>query len=130
MDWNQHHGNFMKTMHLLLGRVYLFYKNVIKERDDFMLFYYTVFAFSMFIVFYSWSIIICLRIFGIFELGLTFGIQIGLLAIILLPTMYYFFKNRDFYVSIMEEHGKTKFSWFDIVILFYILLSFSFMFLE
>lgn len=108
----------------LLRRIHWFYKNVIKETDEFMVFYYTIFAFSMFIVFYLWGLVILIeRKIGIdfleYDKMKYFLFALGIVGMI----MFYFWRKKKDWEKFFKE-SRLQFNKYDIAVLLYVVLSF------
>lgn len=103
----------MELIYSLCSKWQWFYVKVIKEKDPFMIYYYTVFASLMMIVLNIWNV-------GLYS-GEMFEVQIfkfdGLkylfpLIVILVPGIYFSFKNRENVERHINEHaskGETNF---------------------
>ena len=108
----------------LLIRIFWFYENIINERDDFMKFYYTVFAFSMFIVFYLWGGIIFLE--RTMDIDLLEYNKIKYFSFAVLITgafMYFFWRNRAKWERIFKKK-ELSFNLYDVGVISYIFFSF------
>ena len=108
----------------ILIRANWFYKEVVKEADHFMVFFYTIFAFSMFIVFYVWGIGLFLKrqlmgsefIFREWEMLLTGVIVIGL-------NLFLFWRERAKWEKLFKK-SDLKFNKYDIGVIIYVTLAF------
>lgn len=111
-------------------RNYWFYWNVIGEKDKIMTFYYSAFAFSMYVIFLFWGGLNYLAYYTeseIFNLG-QLGKVIGAFVILGL-FIFFFFKGRK---SIEKEAQafKEPFIWKDVIVLIYIIFCFIFYFIS
>lgn len=113
-----------KVFNRVLTRTYWFYEKIIKEDDNFMKFYYTVFAFSMFIVFYLWGLLLFLERKTELDFS-AYGMMKYLLpAIIILGFgLAIFYKKRPRVEKTMKD-ANLKFNVYDVVTIVYIGLSF------
>ncbi len=100
-----------------------FYKSIIKESDSFMRFFYSAFAFSMFIVFYLTGILLFIgkrANIKIFEWN--FYRFIFMAFSIILICLSFFFVNRIYFEK--EIKMRQKSSYLDTFVIIYILFSF------
>ena len=108
----------------ILIRANWFYKEVIKEPDHYMVFFYTIFAFSMFIVFYVWGFCLYLArqlfegqfVFGIWEILLIGVTVIGL-------NLFLFWRRREEWEKLFKK-SDLKFNKYDIGVIIYVTLAF------
>lgn len=113
-----------KFFNRVLIRIYWFYNKVIKESDSFMLFFYTIFAFTMFIVFYVWGLILFIERKTILDFpdGIAKLLVPG--GLILLVSLIFFFKRRERNEALMREESNKKFDKVDIGVIAYIVMAF------
>lgn len=86
----------MSFIYYFLSKWDWFYRSVIKEKDEFMLFYYSIFASLMILVLNTWSV--GLYVSEYFEIGYFNFSKLKyllVLPVILLPGFYLAFKNRS-----------------------------------
>ncbi len=113
-----------KFFNRVLIRIYWFYNKVIKEQDSFMLFFYTSFAFTMFIVFYVWGLILFVERKTILDFpdGIAKLLVPG--GLVLLVSLIFFFKRRERNEALMREESNKKFDKVDIGVIAYIVMAF------
>lgn len=108
----------------VLFRTYWFYEKVIKEDDNFMKFYYAVFAFSMFMVFYT----VGLALFiwqetnaNIFEFKKN---KYFLFAVaIVLVNMAWFYKRKEPVLKKIKKANKNLNN-YDLFVILYVFFAF------
>lgn len=108
----------------VLVRTYWFYEKIVREDDDFMKFYYTSFAFSMFIVFYSWGLLLFLERktkLDFSHIGITKYLIPAIIILGLCLTSLYIKRTK---VEKLVKNTKLEFNIYDIVVIIYVFLSF------
>ncbi len=113
-----------KFFNRVLIRIYWFYNKVIKESDSFMLFFYTSFAFTMFIVFYVWGLILFIE--RKLNIQYDFGVKKFLLSLGVIMTFFiiYFFRRRQKFEEMLSKDFDCRFNNYDIGVIAYIVMSF------
>jgi hypothetical protein len=121
----------IKTIIMRIVSVYYwFYKNIIKERNDGMKLYYSIFLFSMTIAFYLVTILLYLLIYvhSVFILRLSNRVILFLgISILSFSFNYLFLRKHEGVIKKMSE--KVKFSLFEVFVIIFTLGAFVSLFL-
>ncbi len=108
----------------ILSRCYWFYIKVIKESDPFMSFLYTIFAYTMFFVFYLWALLFYYdrKSGSHFLNGMDKLLPTAILTITI--SFIYFFKRRKTIEKMLKADVNRTFDKLDLLVIGYILLAF------
>ncbi len=117
--------NMFSLIERIFTRVYWFYKKVIKEDDEYMIFWQASTSIGIFIMFYL--IAIMATIYGIFKLEILrfekwkyFVVSI----ILIIAINKYFFKKKQYYEKIAINKLNERLNYYDIFVFLFIVLSF------
>lgn len=118
-----------KFFNRVMYRNYWFYRNVIKESNSFMQYYYASFAYSMYIVFYIIGLILFIGRKTEIEVLQWNRIRLTIVAfLIIIINLTYFFSNR---INIEHEiKKKSKMPLYDVIAVIYIVFSFIVFFIS